>query len=763
MSDTTQYKSIAFTKSEVRHVMHLMLKKDKSYDDAVEGMLHTTTAWEKRFEKANPMVSLTGVRNLQAKNCAKTFLTSEFKYYFAAAFNYRYRQATQKNIVDVPASEEPYQPKSAWQIAKAIAMGFLSTIDFLLFSIPSVLWYFLKRNEKTPISNPKDNQITRQLLTAGKYLRPRHDRALARALKPYMQTELKADKKNIEEKFLTPFEEGIDGYMPRWQAFWHHSGFAISFAYGIGSAVMVFFLIYMAGWPLIPLILLSIVFCGANWLVNTKFAMFYMPEVFQWLFAQGGFMQGLYTYTEYDKIGNVVEVHALNQYQKSIVRMGFGLSLMSALAMSSLTYAALLWAIKAIPVIAVAATPVAGIIAVITLFMMTVLFTYYWKEVAFRGGVIAYVKHKILGMTEGLTHNEKWAARALFVVNLIVVTVGFVYLALLCLPFTISLVTPLVTYLGIGPGVIAQIPNIFSFTSSMTRKMVLKFSRDYWVRGVEWLDSTQDKKMLNWMPPWVRGLAIALAMCVIESLRIATFIVVISALFVPMVVGLLISQHIQTKARTYRGIDSDEPWVKDYALSVIDILGYIAGSNPSFDGYAFARCLLLVVFTIIPCIPLVFLVNKLEPTFAYGPKGKNEKAPEKDTNELVEANESKLKDSNNAVDKSDSQESSSAAEGVVLPRPALHTLLFNEVLSNAFAYSVDVATHTTNIWVLLTTFVFTYFQRGDTQIVEKGNLIPPAQKASEHWGAAKNYVQPVVYINENELTGQNVDTLKINI
>ncbi len=761
MSDTSPYNSIIFTSSEVRDVIHLMLKKDKSFNEAVDGVLNTTSAWEKRFEKANPAVSLVGGENLQAKNCAKTFLTAEFKLYFAKAFNHRYRQSHQQNIVDVSDNEEPPQTKNAWQIAKAIALGFLSAIDFLLFSIPSVLWHFRNRNEKAPISDSSKMMNKRQLLSAGKYLRPRHDRALARALKPYMQEVLKANKKAIEEKFLKPFEEGIDGYKPRWQAFWHHSGFAISFAYGIGSAVMVFFLIYMAGWSLIPLVLLSIVFCGANWLVNTKFAMFYMPEVFQWLFAQGGFMQGLYTYTEYDKVGNVVEVHALNQYQKSIVRMGFGLSLMSALAMSSLTYAALLWAIKAIPVIAVAATPVAGIIAVITLFMMTVLFTYFWKEVAHRGGLFGYIKHKVQGMTEGLTQKEIWAARALFVVNLVVVSVGFVYLALLCIPYTISLVTPLVTYLGIGPGVMAQIPNIFSFTSSMTRKIVLKFSRDYWVRGVEYLDSTEDEKLLNWMPKWVRGIAIALGMCVIESLRIATFIVVISALFVPMVVGLLLSQHIKIKCRDYLNIDSDadELLGDNYSLSLIHILAFISGSNPSFDRYAFARCLLIVVFTIIPCIPLVLL----ESAFSYGPKGKNEKASEKSTKATVVMDDPQQKDSSNAVDKSVSQELPFSAEGVELPRPALHTLLFNEVLSNAFAYSVDVATHTTNIWVLLTTFVFTYFQRGDTQFEEKGNLISPVQMASKHWENAKNYVQSVVNINDNEHTGHNVDASIINI
>ncbi len=641
-------------------------------------------------------------------------------------------------------AEEVISSRSVWQWALAIAMGFFGVIDFLLFSLVSTSYLAMKRwltNEK---SLAKENTkahagagLVRELRAVGEFLRPKHARALARVIKPTLAGLRNRDLMQIvTDKSLKPFEHAFNNYQPAKQWFWDKLGLSISLSYGIGSAVMVFFLIYMAGWSLIPLILIGVVFCGANLVVNTAFATYYMPKVFQWLFAQGGVMEGMYYYLKKDDKGNVIEVLDMTSYQRSLVRMGFVLSLGSALAMSSLTFAALVWAIAV-----VGATPfwsifVAAIIGVITLVFMTVLFTNFWVEVAEHGGLISYLRHTWSGMLKDLTPNEQWAAIAVFWVNFTVVAVGFTFMALLCFPFTAALISPLATYIGMVPGIIAQLPNIMSFTTSMTRKIILKFRQYYLPLCRDFLQQSGSSQWVNWIPRSFRVTGIILFVFVAEVLRMASLVALISVFFVPMVAGLFVSDHIHKQNRKADGIDEDVPKDDDYRLTIVNIKQYVQGSHTSSTLDRCMRGLMLAFFTLIPCVPLILLINHLEVGLMKRSTA-NPKLFLKSREQVNNSNKERAVKQPYADKASDAEDQQLDEQVVRVPRPAFGVLIFNEVLSNAFAYAVDVSIHTINFWALLTTFVFTLYQRGDTQVTYKQAPTSVYDKAQEHWAEVR--------------------------
>ena len=71
-----------------------------------------------------------------------------------------------------------------------------------------------------------------------------------------------------------------------------------------------------------------------------------------------------------------------------------------------------------------------------------------------------------------------------------------------------------------------------------------------------------------------------------------------------------------------------------------------------------------------------------------------------------------------------------------MPRPLMAVLVFNEVLSNALAYAVDPATQAIAFGALVTTFVFTLFQRGDAIVEYEDKQITTLEMAQNEWLAA---------------------------
>ena len=114
---------------------------------------------------------------------------------------------------------------------------------------------------------------------------------------------------------------------------------------------------------------------------------------------------------------------------------------------------------------------------------------------------------------------------------------------------------PYVTYIGMGPGVLAQLPNLLNFCADFAVKIVLKISREIYPYDAQaWVGNS----------PLLRGLItpVLIVFYLVRSVIVAS---IITALFVPLAVGYLAKLLLNS---------TSEPDMKKYAR---------VGSAPAVD------------------------------------------------------------------------------------------------------------------------------------------------------------------------------------
>lgn len=626
----------------------------------------------------------------------------ELKDLFLLTFATAYRRATGNSVFStMPINSEP---ERSHNFLKRTVIGLFQFIDFLLFSLGSLLLdAFRKYVLKQPVQSVLKKGRSQRAL--GYFLTEAHTIKLRKRLDSLFPKS-DADDHVVFSKRLQEVSDkhkdialicaqSFHSYKPGFQQALWYFGLGLSASYGIGSAVMVgFFIATLSGLMPFPLLIfLMVLFCLANLIVNSKFAMGYMPRVFTWMFGQGGFMRGMYFGV--DQHGNEVE---LNGTQKAIVRSGFAMSFLSAIAMTSLTFIAL------VATISIFLNPlgtfiISAFIAIVTLVMLTVVFASFWSNVALSNGVISFMIDSYRNMLRGLEGPKKWATIAMFIFNLFFVSVGFAFLAIICLGPTARLTTPLITYLGIGPGILAQVPNIIDFSSKMARLFV-DFIDDHYV--------TEIRATLDWLNPGrfmiPAAIMVTLALIVREVTLFSATIGLISFLCVPLLFGhgalMLISKLNRSFLNKAAKRRLNAKLQDGFSLRAItySIFSPTQG-RPGLMVFNFFKA--IVALAMLPGLLMVAFVHALDHRFDQ-PHGSTKGEGDESTAKAAPA-----RDDASAKEQDDEEVSFGRLAG--FPDAATHVLLMVEVLSNAVAYGA--AHFSTFVSTLLTTGFFTYCQR----------------------------------------------------
>ena len=83
----------------------------------------------------------------------------------------------------------------------------------------------------------------------------------------------------------------------------------------------------------------------------------------------------------------------------------------------------------------------------------------------------------------------------------------------------------------------------------------------------------------------------------------------------PILLGSLFAKHIHTANREADSMDPDADWAPDYALTWADIKRYVTkplSSPMNSPMKCLFRGLCVALFMLMPCLPLILLINHLE-------------------------------------------------------------------------------------------------------------------------------------------------------
>ncbi len=426
--------------------------------------------------------------------------------------------------------------------------------DYLLLFIPSFVYHHLASlfvgqsepsQEETNAGKKPDGSVCYGRELMGLHMSKSDSVALMDKLTSLGAID--SDKANKQEtkKSIKKVEEGLDSYKSGWQYALHQFGLFTSIFYGVGTAVMVGFYVAQLALPLWALVPLIVVLVSANLFINMLFALDFTPKVFHWLVGKGALFEGLYHIDnpDFDKTKSISQDNPayirFGKRKRSFMRIAFVISTASALAVSALTYEAMMGTLVVVPMLAPYALPISIVFAAVTTLFLATLFVNNWKEVVYRGPInylAGIVNHLIESLernffpgNDGISPLEKIAINVLFVVNGTLSVLGFSFLFMVCLGPMLAMLGPYPTYIGMGPGILAQLPNLVNFCADFAAKIVLKVSREiYPYNAKEWVGDS----------PILRG--VATPFLIVAYLVRAVFMAsMVTACFLPLTLGFL--------------------------------------------------------------------------------------------------------------------------------------------------------------------------------------------------------------------------------
>ena len=234
-------------------------------------------------------------------------------------------------------------------------------------------------------------------------------------------------------------EEGLDSYKSGWQYVLHLLGLFTSLFYGLGTAVMVGFFVAQLALPLWALVPLVTVLVSANLFINMIFALDFTPDVLHWLVGSGSLFEGLYHFKHKNRPGFSTR---FGKRKRSFMRMAFVISTASALAVSALTYEAMMGTLITIPMLVPFAFPLSIIFATVTTLVLATLFVNNWKDVVYLGFfnyLISVIDNIVASVdldcfsSQPMSSAEKIATKACFIVIGSLSVLGFSFLFMVCL------------------------------------------------------------------------------------------------------------------------------------------------------------------------------------------------------------------------------------------------------------------------------------------------------------------------------------------
>lgn len=494
-----------------------------------------------------------------------------------------------KAVLGARAKEiKPMQ--STQQAGESLAVKVLYFFDGLLLSLPSFLFLTALRLF-SPRSQDKAERYTRSVL--GEYLSKKQSESLKRTLRQ-QDNVIAFDPSNPLHKAVA---EGLDSYKTGWQLALHRFGLFTSVFYGLGTAVMVGFFVMQLALPLWVLIPLVSVLVAANFAINMTFAFGFTPKVFHWLLGQGALFEGLYHFEnpDYDPAKCVSEDNRrwvrFNRQQRASMRIAFWISTASALAVSALTYVAMLGTLSAVPLFAPYAFVVSVVFAAVTTLFLATLFVNNWKEVVYRGpykyfanllpNLVSQLNRGYFNNNDEINPKEMWAMRVVFVVNIVLSVLGFTFLFMVCFGPMMTMLGPYVTFIGMAPGILAQMPNLFNFCADFAAKMVLKVSRE--VYPVSARELVGNSSIL-------RGIVTPLLIVwyLTRSMIAASFVTVC---FLPILLGFLAKYiiHHSSKVNASEGsTQNDKRYARVGSASVLSMTFLLLEVNSNALAYAAA-------------------------------------------------------------------------------------------------------------------------------------------------------------------------------